>query len=95
MKRTKLYRKTAEQGDAAAQNNLGFMYINGLGAPQDYIQAHKWYNLATSQTTEKVVDYMSARDDLAMMKMTASQVTEAQQLAREWQPKNWEQLKDK
>ena len=33
------------------------------------------------------------RDKLAE-KMTASQVAEAQRLAREWQPKTWEQLKD-
>ena len=33
-----------------------------------------------------------ARDAVAE-KMTASQVAEAQRLAREWQPKTWEQLK--
>ena len=49
MKRTKLYRKAAEQGDAAAQNNLGFMYINGEGVPQDYQEALKWYSLAAEQ----------------------------------------------
>ncbi len=29
------YRKAAEQGDASAQSNLGFMYDNGRGVPQD------------------------------------------------------------
>jgi uncharacterized protein len=29
------YKKAADQGDAPAQFNLGFMYSNGLGVPQD------------------------------------------------------------
>ena len=39
-------------------------------------------------------DYRLLRDELAE-KMPASQIAEAQRLAREWQLKNWEQLKDK
>ncbi len=31
----KWYRKAAAQGQADAQNNLGFMYGNGQGVPQD------------------------------------------------------------
>ena len=86
------FRLAAEQGGTYAQYNLGLMYYNGEGVPQDYIQAHKWLNLAASRTTEKAEDYRSARDAVAE-KMTASQVAEAQRLAREWQPKTWEQLK--
>ena len=90
----KWYRKAAEQGNAGAQYNLGVMYNNGEGVPQDYVQAHKWFHLAASRTKEKAEDFRLARDSLAE-KMTASQVAEAQRLAREWQPKSWEQLKDK
>ncbi|GAB6068870.1 hypothetical protein JCM13664_21910 [Methylothermus subterraneus] len=32
----KEWRPLAEQGDAVAQYNLGVMYDNGLGVPQDY-----------------------------------------------------------
>ena len=39
----------AEQGDARAQYNLGEMYLYGDGVPQDYVQAHKWFNLATAR----------------------------------------------
>ena len=39
----------AEQGDAAAQYNLGWMYANGLGVPQDDQAAVKWYRLAAEQ----------------------------------------------
>ena len=88
------YRKAAEQGYAGAQDNLGVRYADGKGVPQDYVQAHKWVNLAASRTTGKAEDYRLTRDRLAE-KMTTSQVAEAQRLAREWQLKSWEQLKDK
>ena len=39
--------KAAEQGDATVMNNLGYMYSKSRGVPQDYVQAHMWYNLAT------------------------------------------------
>ena len=86
-------RLAAEQGDPDAQAFLGVRHDLGNGVPQDYVQAHKWINLAASRTTtEKAGDYRLARDEVAE-KMTASQVAEAQRLAREWQQKTWEQLK--
>ena len=39
----------AKQGDAFAQFNLGLMYDNGQGVPQDYKTAVKWYKLAAEQ----------------------------------------------
>ena len=39
----------AEQGDDAAQFNLGLMYRNGLGVLQDYKTAMKWFTLAAEQ----------------------------------------------
>ena len=42
-------RLAAEQGDASAQFNLGFMYATGEGVPQDYQEALKWYRLAAEQ----------------------------------------------
>ena len=84
----------ADQGDTKAQLNLGLMYATSEGIPQNYIQAHKWLNLAASQATgEEAEICRSGRDTLAE-KMTAEQIAEAQRLAREWQPKTWEQLKD-
>ena len=32
-----------------AQFNLGFMYDEGQGVPQDYAEALKWYRLAAAQ----------------------------------------------
>ena len=45
----KWYRLAAEQGFAAAQNNLGVTYANGEGVPQDDAEAVRWYRLAAGQ----------------------------------------------
>ena len=42
-------RQRAEQGDADAQYNLGFVYQTGLGVPQDFVEAVRWYRLAADQ----------------------------------------------
>ena len=42
-------RERAAQGDAPAQHNLGLMYDEGRGVPQDYTEALKWYRLAAAQ----------------------------------------------
>ena len=42
-------RKAAEQGNAYAQSNLGVMYENGQGAPQDYATYVTWYIKAVEQ----------------------------------------------
>ena len=43
------YQILAEQGAVDAQYNLGLMYANGEGVPQDYAEAVKWYRLAAEQ----------------------------------------------
>ncbi len=45
------WRPLAEQGDAKAQANLGWMYSfgQGQGVPQDYAEAARWYRLAADQ----------------------------------------------
>ena len=42
----KLYRISADQGDALAQVSLGVMYDNGQGVTKDYKKAVKWYRLS-------------------------------------------------
>src|SRR5215471_9505352 len=39
----------AQQGDAYAQVNLGVMYQQGQGLPQNYAEAVKWYQRAAEQ----------------------------------------------
>ena len=44
-----LWSPFAEQGNAWAQVNLGFMYEYGKGVPEDNKEAVKWYTLAAEQ----------------------------------------------
>jgi TPR repeat protein len=43
------YRKAADQGNAAAQYNLGFHYDNGQGVEEDQAEAVRWYLKAAEQ----------------------------------------------
>ena len=43
------YRKAAEQGDADAQFNLGWMYDFGKDVPEDDAKAVSWYRKAAEQ----------------------------------------------
>ena len=61
------------------------MYREGQGVPQDYVQAHKWYNLAATQGDE---DALKNRDDVAK-RMSLADISKAQKLAREW----WAEIK--
>ena len=42
-------RQAADQGDASAQFNLGFMYADGRGVLKDEAEAVRWYRLAAEQ----------------------------------------------
>lgn len=45
----RLFRQSAEQGNASAQLNVGYLYDKGLGVPQDHKKAFKWYRMAAEQ----------------------------------------------
>ena len=76
------WRAAANAGDRRAMLALGRLYAQGLGAPQDYVEAHKWFNLAASRGEAVAV---GERDALAA-KMTPEHVMAAQALARSWRP---------
>jgi TPR repeat protein len=78
----RLIRPLAEQGNANAQYNLGVLYDNGLGVPQDRVRAYMWLNLAAMQGRESAA---TIRDLVARL-MTPGQISEAQKMAREWKP---------
>jgi len=42
-------KKRAESGDVEAQFNLGLMFDQGQGVPQNYAEAIKWYRKAADQ----------------------------------------------
>ena len=76
------WHEAADAGDRRAMLALGRLYLKGLGAPQDYVLAHMWLNLAASRGEETA---LKERDALAA-KMTAAERAEAQERAREWRP---------
>ena len=47
------YKKSAEQGHATAQFNLGTMYIHGEGTPKDLKQAAFWIKKSYENGHEK------------------------------------------
>ncbi len=73
-------RPLAERGDATAQAVLGVMYDKGQGVPQNYIEAHKWYNLAATKGDKDAVK----NRDIVAKKMTPTDVSKAQHLANDW-----------
>jgi TPR repeat protein len=74
------YQKAAEQGHHGAQTNLGVLYYNGTGVTQDYVEADKWFSIASAG------DYEDAKENQELMEklMTPVQVAEAQRQAEEW-----------
>lgn len=82
------YRQAAEQGDAQARMNLGLMYARGEGVSQDYVQAHRWLNLAAASGDAPGIRDQAARArDAIAVRMTPAEVAQAQALAREPAPK--------
>lgn len=41
-----LYKEAAERGDRDAQNNVGTMYLEGMGTKRDVQEAVRWYRVA-------------------------------------------------
>ena len=48
----------AEQGNADAQTNIGLMYGDGLGVPQNDKDAVKWYRMAAEQGEKRAQYYL-------------------------------------
>jgi uncharacterized protein len=78
----KWFQLAAGQGNEAAQYNLGLMYAGGTGVKQNDILAHMWLNVSASRGNSNAP---KARDAIAR-RLTASQVLDAQRMAREWKP---------
>jgi len=78
----KWYQLAAKQFDDKAQLELGSRYLAGEGVPQDIVLAHMWWNLAAARGNEAARE----RRDRVASRMTASQIAEAQRLARRWTP---------
>ena len=74
------WQAAAKTEDARAMLALGRAYVKGLGVPQDYVEAHKWLNLAAARGNAEAA---TERDALAA-KMTTEEQAEARRLVRAW-----------
>jgi len=78
VKAMELYRKSADEGNLDAMDNVGWLYKNGLGVTQDYSQAIYWYKKAA----EKGDDW--GADRLGQMYMEGIGVPVNKQEAAKW-----------
>ncbi len=74
------YENDAKLGRPDALYNLGLAYSTGQGVAQDFVAAHKWFNLAALRGSDMAKGW---RNQIAG-EMNASQIAQAQKLAREW-----------
>jgi TPR repeat protein len=68
----------AEQGNADAQFNLGIMYANGRGVPENDAEAVKWFRKAVEQ------GYAEAQNNLGFMYANGRGVPENDVKAHMW-----------
>jgi TPR repeat protein len=54
------FRKAADQGDALAQNNIGWMYAKGQGVPRDLSEARAWIQRAAAGGYEDAKQWLAA-----------------------------------
>jgi TPR repeat protein len=59
---------------------LGLSHATGVGADLDYVEAHKWFNIAAMRGD---CEAKQRRQELTAM-MTQTQLAAAQRAAREW-----------
>ena len=83
-----MVRKAAVQGHADAQYNLGAMYAQGNGVPQDYVRAYMWWSLSAANSTSDAQKVAADNRDSVAARMTAAQLVEAQQLLQQCQSRS-------
>ena len=66
----------AKSGDAEAQGRLGLIYRDGIGVPQDFVQAHAWFSVASANGNGAAA---TERNELAKQ-MRSIQIARAQLL---------------
>ena len=63
-KAVECYQKSAKQGHADAQYNLGVCYYNGYGVPQSYSEAVKWFRKAAEQGQAEAIDVLKSLGEI-------------------------------
>jgi len=59
-------RKSAERGNAKAQNNLGVCYTFGIGVERNYVEAEKWFSKSADQGNRVAYYYLGCYYDQGM-----------------------------
>jgi TPR repeat protein len=72
------WRPLAEEGSAAAQYNLGLLYLDGHGVPKDTAEAARWFTRAAEQ------GYTQAQHNLGAMYGTGQGVKRDYVQAYKW-----------
>ena len=70
----------AKANDVRALLALGRAFAKGVGVPRDFIEAHKWLNIAAGQGSAEA----AAERDALESRMTMEEQAEARKLARAW-----------
>lgn len=70
----------AAPSGADALFELGLQYCAGRGVPIDFVEAHKWFNLAAQRGNDEARRY---RGEIAR-EMSREEIGEAQRAARAW-----------
>lgn len=80
-KALELYLQAAEQGYDWAQARVGYMYDEGLGAPEDNVKAMSWYTKAAEQGN------VTAQNNIGALYENGEGVTKDYTLAAQWYQK--------
>jgi TPR repeat protein len=72
------FKPLADEGIAEAQNNLGFLFQNGLGVRRNYNTAIKWYQSAADQGLAE------AEHNLGILNYRGHGLAQSYQIARRW-----------
>jgi uncharacterized protein len=71
-------RKSADEGDASAQNRLGLLYDEGVGVPQNSRQAKEWFEKAAKQ------GHVKAQLNLGTLYLRGAGAPQSDQMALFW-----------
>jgi TPR repeat protein len=75
---TKELRKLAQRGDATAQNELGLLYYEGKGVPQNHNKAKEWFDKAVEQ------GHAGAQVNLGTLYLRGEGAPQSSQMALFW-----------
>jgi hypothetical protein len=74
------YERAAQHGNFDAPNNLGAIYLQGIGKTRDYVRAYMWFHLGEMKGDRAA----KSNREFVEAKMTPEEVIEANKQVGEW-----------